>query len=54
MFGLPFNSLRNIKAKREELKKRREFAINQGVENRFIEILDKLSFDYEKKYNLKF
>ena len=39
---------------REELKKRREFAINQGVKNRFIEILDKLSFDYEKEYNLKF
>ena len=39
---------------REELNKRREYAINQGVKEKFINILDKMSNDYEEEYNLNF
>ena len=35
---------------KEELKKRREYVVSQGARKEFLDILDKLSQEYEKKY----
>jgi len=39
---------------KDELAKRRQFAIDEGASNRALEILDKMSSDYENKYGLWF
>ena len=37
-------------SERNELNKRRDFVLNQNVSKEYLDILDKLSDDYEKKY----
>ena len=37
-------------SERDELNKRRDFVLNQNVSKEYLDILDKLSDNYEKKY----
>ena len=38
----------------EELNKRREFAIDQGASDQALQLLDKMSSDYEQSYGIWF
>ncbi len=37
-------------SEKDELNKRRDFVINQGVSKKYLDMLDKQSYEYEKKY----
>ena len=37
-------------SERDELNKRRDFVIKQGVRKKYLDLLDKHSAEYEKKY----